>query len=305
MEPKTLATVMKEAVDGPLVAIIVPCYNERGAIEETMEALSTVMEGTYPYEIVVVDDGSTDGMSEILDRIAQRFSNLRVMRHATNRGYGASLKTGIHSTSAPLIVITDADGTYPNERIPELIGTMISGGFDMVVGARTAADARYSWLRSIPKYFLTRYASWVARQPIPDINSGMRVFRRDVAVKYFPIFPDGFSFTTTITLAMLTNNYLVNFTPIGYSPRVGKSKIRPIRDTINFVILIGRTGVYFAPLRIFMPLGLGLGAAGLISFAFDVARWNLTQTTLLLLLFSLQTMIFALIADMIDKRTML
>lgn len=306
MNQQTTPSAIRSADSAaPLVAIVLPCYNERGAIEETMEALSAVMKSSYPFELVVVDDGSTDGMSEVLETIVDRYSNVRVLRHPINRGYGASLKTGIHATSAPIIVITDADGTYPNERIPELLDTMINGGFDMVVGARTAEDAKYSWLRSIPKYFLTRYASWIAHQPIPDINSGLRVFKREIAVKYFPIFPNGFSFTTTITLAMLTNSYLVNFTPIGYSPRVGKSKIRPIRDTLNFIILIVRTGVYFAPLRVIMPVGLTIAAGALVSFAYDVTQWNLTQTTILLFLFALNTIMFALIADMIDKRSLL
>lgn len=201
-----------------------------------------------------------------------------------------------------LIVITDADGTYPNERIPELVE--LAKTADMVVGARTAKNVKYSPIRKIPKLFLSAYASWLAGQKIPDLNSGLRVMRRSVVERFFNILPDSFSFTTTITLAMLTNYRRVLFIPIGYSPRVGNSKIRPIRDTLLFFQLILRTGMYFAPLRVFFPLGVLLSCAFLVSLMYDVfVLQNLTEKTLLLLLFGMNTAMFALLADMIDKRS--
>src|SRR5690606_20574133 len=106
----------------------------------------------------------------------------------------------------PLIVITDADGTYPNERIPDLVRLVADA--DMVVGSRTGSNVTYSKLRKIPKWFLQRFAQWMARQPIPDINSGLRVFRKSIAERFLNILPDTFSFTTTITLAMLTNRFI-------------------------------------------------------------------------------------------------
>jgi glycosyltransferase involved in cell wall biosynthesis len=289
--------------DAAAFTIIVPCYNERHAIRETIDSLREIIGNSMPYQLIIVDDGSTDGSGELLEEIAANDPGLVVLRHAKNRGYGGALKTGVRHASTEYIVITDADGTYPNERIPELVGLAIDGGLDMVVGARTAADAKYSKLRSIPKFFLRRYASWIAHTDIPDINSGLRVFRRDLANKYVPILPDGFSFTTTITLAMLTTYRSVLFIPIGYSPRIGKSKIRPIRDTLNFVVLIARTGMYFAPLRVILPVGLFIGLGFVASLIHDMTHWNLTQTTIMLLLFSLNAIMFALIADMIDKRS--
>jgi len=290
-------------VGQPIFSVIVPCYNERDGIGNTVDILRDELRNAGEYELLVVDDGSSDGSSAILDTIAAGDGGIVVLRHAINRGYGAALKTGIRNALADYIVITDADGTYPNERIPEMVERALSKKLDMVVGARTAEDARYSRLRSIPKWFLTRYASWIAGQSIPDINSGLRVFRKDTAREYMSIFPDGFSFTTTITLAMLTNNRQVVYIPIGYSPRVGKSKIRPIRDTLNFVQLIARTGMYFAPLRVILPIGNFLGLAFLVSLGFDIANGDLTEKTLLLILFAMNTIMFAMLADMIDKRS--
>jgi hypothetical protein len=171
------------------------------------------------------------------------------------------------------------------------------------VGARIGSNVKYPLIRRIPKIFLKRYASYAAGASIPDINSGMRVFRRSVAARFLKILPNGFSFTTTITIAMLTNGYEVKYVPISYAGRVGTSKIKPIRDTLKFIQLILRTGMYFAPLRVFLPF-VGLLLLGFaVSLAYDVlVLKDLTEKTLLLLLFALNTGLFALLADMIEKR---
>jgi len=286
----------------PTFAVIVPCYNEREGIADTVASLVTHLQEADCYELIVVDDGSNDGSAEVLKEVSEQYPQVRVETHTRNRGYGAALKTGIRVALAELIVITDADGTYPNERIPELVE--IAKTADMVVGARTAKDVTYSRIRKIPKFFLSFYASWLAKQTIPDLNSGLRVMDRSVVERFLNILPDSFSFTTTITLAMLTNYYTVRFVPIGYSPRVGRSKIRPIRDTLNFFQLILRTGMYFAPVRVFLPAGLLLGLLFLVSLAYDLfVLHDLTEKTLLLLLFGMNTVMFTLLADMIDKRT--
>lgn len=286
----------------PAFSVIVPCYNERGGIEKTITHLRDTLTGFGPYELIIVDDGSTDGTSDILSNVALTDLSLVVIKHNPNRGYGSSLKTGIRHAHSDIIVITDADGTYPNDRIPELV--KLCETHAMAVGSRTGGGVTYSNIRKIPKVFLRAYCSWIAGQDIPDINSGLRAFRKSIALQYFNIFPNGFSFTTTITLAMLTNYYPVSFLPISYSPRIGKSKIQPIRDTLRFLKLIIRTGTYFAPIRVFAPLILLLFAFFLASLLYDVfVLGDLTDKTILFLLFSMNTGIFALLADMIDKRT--
>jgi len=286
----------------PDFSVIVPCFNERGAIAGTVDYVFRSIGSEQHFELVVVDDGSRDGSGEILDELSARYPDLIVVKHEFNRGYGAALKTGIASSKSEFVVITDADGTYPNERIPELVALMRSA--DMVVGARIGQDVKYSKLRSIPKAFLRAYASWIAGQNIPDMNSGLRVMRRSVVTRFLNILPDSFSFTTTITLAMLTNYYRVRYEPVSYKPRIGKSKIRPIRDTIRFLQLIIRTGMYFAPLRVFLPVGLALAVLTIVSLANDVfVLKDLTEKSLILALFSMNTIMFALLADMIDKRT--
>lgn len=283
----------------PAFSVILPAYNEEAAIESTLDQLLDQFSSfNCQYEIIVVNDGSTDRTAEVL---ASR-GDVRVLKHRRNRGYGAALKTGIRQAKHDLIVITDSDGTYPNDRIPDLLA--LAGDFDMVVGSRNGAEVKYPFIRKIPKWFLKRFAEWMTSQEIPDLNSGLRVFRKDVVERFLKILPDGFSFTTTITLAMLTNRYAVHYEPINYYARIGKSKIRPIKDTLNFVQLILRTGMYFAPLRVFLPVAGVFFAGFLVTLFQDVfIRQDLTERTLILLVTSAQLGMFALLADMIDKRS--
>jgi len=283
----------------PDFSLILPLYNEEKSLVATLEHLQSILKSVpCQSEIIVVNDGSTDHTGKIL----QQYPTIQVIHHGINRGYGAALKTGIRYAKYSIIAITDGDGTYPNERIPDLV--KLANQADMVVGARIGANVRYSRIRKIPKWFLVRFAQWVTKYRIPDLNSGMRVFRKPVVERFLTILPDTFSFTTTITIAMLTNNYIVHYEPIDYYHRVGKSKIKPIRDTLGFIQLILRMGVYFAPMRIFFPVASLFFAGFLISLFQDVfIRQDLTESTLILFVAATQIGMFALLADMIDKRS--
>lgn len=280
-------------------SIVIPVYNEEEGIASTLSHLQSTLKAVdcpYSYEILVVNDGSKDNSGQII----KLFEGIQLIEHPRNQGYGAALKTGIRHAQYPLIVITDGDGTYPNEVIPHLVSLMKVA--DMVVGARIGQNVTYPTLRKIPKWFLVRFAEWITNNHIPDMNSGLRVFPKKVAEKFANILPDTFSFTTTITVAMLTNNYLVHYEPIDYQARQGRSKIKPIRDTIRFAKLILRTGIYFAPLKVFLPIA-GLFFVGFLgTLSQDIIRGDLTEKTLILLIAATQIAMFALLADMVDKR---
>ena len=281
--------------------VVVPCFNEEASVETTLAAISDTLKDAAPYRIIAVDDGSTDRTTAILDDLSKRLPQLIVIHHDFNRGYGASLKSGIRQSDAEIIVITDADGSYPIDMIPTLLTAMADA--DMVVGARTGANVTYSRIRRIPKFFLTAYCSWITKTKIPDINSGLRAIKKSAVDKFLHILPSGFSFTTTITVALLTNDYRVHFVPIDYAARIGVSKIQPIRDTLRFCQLIVRTGIYFAPLRAFAPV-IALCVVGfLTTLGYDIfVNDNITDKTLVMLAFTLNTTFFALLADLIDKR---
>ena len=289
-------------------SIIIPCYNEKNAIRETIECIwSLIRESKFNnVEIIAVNDGSTDGSEHVLNALANENQSgpLLVVHHKRNQGYGAALKSGIRRSQSEYICITDADGTYPNERIPDLIKQITSKDLDMVVGARIGPNVDYSKIRSIPKMILVPWVSFLCGTDVPDMNSGLRVFRRDRALDFLKLLPDGFSFTTTITICLLRNRYAVEFIPISYAKRIGKSHIKPIRDTIRFTQLILRTGMYFAPMRLLSPLIIAISFLFTISGIYDLTILrNLTDKTVLLGFASLNIIMFALLADMIDKRS--
>jgi len=278
------------------VSILIPAYNEEGAITETVEIIKKQAVHFKDLEIVVINDGSKDRTGEIA-----RGLDVTLIEHPVNRGYGAALKTGLQHAKFEYILIADADGTYPLEDIPKLCADATN--YDMVVGARTGAIVQIPMLRRPAKWMITKLAEYLSKQEIPDLNSGLRVFRKDVALRFLTLYPDGFSFTTTITLSMLTNHYRVKFVPINYLRRVGKSSIHPIKDTINFTILIIRICAYFNPLNVFVPPALLLVLLGIIKGAIDYAgQHHLGLLSVSLAMTGVQMLFIGLVADLIDKR---
>jgi glycosyltransferase involved in cell wall biosynthesis len=281
------------------VTVVVPAYNEESGIATVLEQIQAVMDrSSIRYQLLVVDDGSSDCTVDVASATGSK-----IIRHPENRGYGASLKTGIRYAKYDLIAITDADGTYPNERIPELVAEIEY--YDMVVGARTGDQVEIPLARKPAKWILNQLANWLAGTKIPDLNSGLRVFRREVAQQFTRILPDGFSFTTTITLAMLERGYRVKYVPIDYRRRAGRSKIRPIRDTLNILQLILRTTMYFAPLKIFLPIAIFLALLGAAIMVYSsIALGRLMDVTVVVtLLAALQMAMTGLLADLVDKRS--
>lgn len=288
------------------ITIVVPAYNEEQGILGVMERLTSLDLGV-PKEILVVEDGSTDRTAVVLDAALGRFPAVRVIRHAVNRGYGAALKTGFAAARYEVVVITDADGTYPENRIPDLLAC-IDRGAEMAVGARRGEDVNIPLIRRPAKAALRLLASFLAGAPIPDLNSGLRAFRRELVLHYRPILPEGFSFTTTITLAALTNNHRVDYVDVNYAHRSGSSKIKPIRDTLRFTGLIIRTVLYFNPLKVFYPVAglLGLGFLGSLGYdLFIESPPNLGDKTVLLFVAMVQVLTVGLLADLIEKRSRL
>ncbi len=274
-----------------------PAHNEEGGIAEVLRRLEEVLEASAArYEIIVVDDGSTD-------RTAEQVSgeHVRLLRHKQNQGYGAALKSALRSAQFDWVGIIDADGTYPADALPSLIAE--SGRCDMAVGARTGEDVNIPLIRRPAKWLLRLLASYLAGVAIPDLNSGLRIFRKDIAREFDRLYPEGFSFTTTITLAFLSNHYVVEYVPIDYYQRVGRSKIRPLRDTLGFISLILRTSMYYAPLKIYGPLSAAFIVSGLVRGTYNViAIQNLTTVDLLLLTTGIILLAIGLLADLIDKR---
>jgi len=280
------------------VTIVVPAYNEEHGIRPVVEKLRDAM-GSFPYEfeILVVDDGSKDRTAE-----EARATGVRVVQHRQNRGYGEALKTGIRHARFERIAIIDADGSYPPQEIPRLAALLDDA--EMVVGARTGPNAAIPLIRRPAKKALTMLASYLTGVKIPDLNSGLRLFRRALAIEFFDLLPSKFSFTTTITLAALNSGYIVEYVEVDYYARTGKSKIRPIQDTYNFFMLVLRMTLIFRPLKVYLPIAgmlfllsplvLGIGWFGFHKI-FD-------NTALIILFAAFQCVVIGLLADVVNVR---
>jgi glycosyltransferase involved in cell wall biosynthesis len=296
---ETIAGAGERASESPRstpkgVSVVVPAYDEEEAIEKTIAEVRAAMKA-WPadHELIVVDDGSRDRTAALAEA-----AGATVLRHPVNRGYGAALKTGIRAASHEIIVITDADGTYPAREIPALLEWV--DDYDMVVGARTGENVNVPVMRRPAKWLLRKLASFLAGREIPDLNSGLRVLRRRDVERFEHLLPSGFSFTTTITLASLCTDLLVHYHPIDYLDRVGESKIRSAH-ALEFLILIVRIIVYFNPLKVFLPLGAVFFGSGLLKFGYDLVIGNLSEMALLGFLGGIIIWSLGLLSDQIAR----
>jgi len=284
-----------------MISIIIPAYNEEKSVGDTLSRVLRVCRSAFrDFEIIVVNDGSTDKTLDVVEGVKD--PSLKVLNRGYNRGYGASLKEGISFASSDVIVISDADGTYPVEKIPELV-EKVESGFSMAVGARKGRYKNTSLVKSLPKFVLDKVANVVAGQRIPDINSGFRVFRKKDATRFFDIISDKFSFTTTMTLSYLSNGLSVSYIPVDYGKREGESKVRP-KDAVEFLSLILRTVMYFNPLRIFAPTAFALMGIGVLKFVYDLFNepfLNITPSVIFVFLSGLQILAIGMLADLIKS----
>lgn len=289
----------------PPLSLIVPVFNEAAAISDLARRLEKLLPALAPgSEVLVVDDGSTDGCADELRALEESFPALRVLAHSWNLGYGAALKTGVREAKNDWIAISDADGTYPLQRLPALLARAVEENAAMVVGARRLRDQPA--LRRPAKRFLNAFASYLAGVHIPDLNSGLRVFRRADAERLARLMPQGFSYTSTLTMTLVGEGARVLFVPIPYRERRGASKIRPVRDTAGFLLLVCRLSLAFHPLKVFGPLSallIALGVGLLVVRLLLADQPVALATTITLLVGGLQIFTVGLLADLINRRS--
>jgi len=282
------------------VSVVLPSYNEKGHLRAEIDRIVAALEQSeYSFEIVVVDDGSDDGSQHDLPLI----EGIRLIRHATNRGSGAARRTGTTAARGRIVVWTDVDMTYPNDEIPELVKSL--DGYDHVVGARRTEEGTHRLFRVPAKWFIRKFASYLTETDIKDLNSGLRAFRRDVAMQYVHHLPKGFSCVTTLTMSFLSNGYSVHYVPIDYFPRAGTSKFHWWRDTKRYLLQVVRMALSYNPLKVFLPIGLLLLTIGLGKLVFDWIDkdFRLAANTLLILMAGLQAVTVGLLADLIVRAT--
>jgi glycosyltransferase involved in cell wall biosynthesis len=241
------------------ISVVIPAYNEAESLEGVVRNLREHLNSKgIEHEIVVVVDGATDDTESVAGRVADT-----VLVHPINCGYGRSLKTGIVAAKNEWIVITDADGTYPNDRIPDLLALM--DRFDMVVGARSGSFYTGNTVKRYGRILFRWLSEYATGQRIPDINSGLRVFRRSQMIPFFPLINSGFSFTTTCTLSYLLNDLLVAYVPIDYFKRQGVSKVHHLRDSLRALQIIVEAILRCNPIKAFLLLATPFAVLGCLT----------------------------------------
>jgi glycosyltransferase involved in cell wall biosynthesis len=288
-------------ITAPDVSVVLPCFDERDHIELEIKRIRAALEGAgLAYELICVDDGSTDGTRELLEATP----GIRTIVLPRNQGAGTARRIGTQQATGRVVVWTDADMTYPNELIPELVAEL-DDTYDQVVGARRSEAGTYKLARVPAKWAIRKLASYLTNTDIPDLNSGLRAFKRSVAEPYLRLLPAGFSCVTTITLAFFCNWHPVKYVPIDYCKRAGRSKFHPLTDAYNYIIQVLRMVMYFNPLRVLMPVALTLLAATFAKAGIDLVVHDLrvASSTVLVGLAAFNIMAIALLADLVVRRT--
>lgn len=277
------------------VSIVIPAYNEMTAIAKVIDQVNEAMrKAPYRYEIIIIDDCSVDNTAQLAES-----KGAKVIKRLKRGGSGASRKTGIKSAEGEIIVMLDADGTYECSDIPEMLKFFPE--YDQVIGARTSEQGTLKFLRAPAKRIICAISGYLVKTSIPDINSGLRAFKKDIMVRFFWMIPDGFSCVTSMTLAFLSNGFFVKWIPTRYYPRIGKSKFNPIVDTYNLILTLTRIIMYFNPLRIFLPVSFILFTIGLTKSFYDrfFAVNRLQLSDILIILVSFLTGMLGLMSDLI------
>jgi glycosyltransferase involved in cell wall biosynthesis len=285
------------------VTVVLPCYNERDHVLLEIERITIAMDASgYSYELLVIDDGSTDGTLGVLEAAAASYPHLRLMPFRRNGGSGTARRIGTREARGAIVVWTDADMTYPNERIPEFVGYLAANpDVAQVVGARTVEAGRHKALRIPAKWTIRKIAEMLTSTRIPDLNSGLRAFRRETALPYLRLLPAGFSCVTTLTLAFLSNQHAVDYLPIDYAKRAGRSKFHFLTDAYRYVLQVLRMVMYFNPLKVLMPIALFLVLLGVGKGVYDTVVHPLyfAINTVLIFVTGLILVALALLADLI------
>lgn len=277
---------------GKKISVIIPAYNEEAAVESVVRGLIRRLPEA---EVIVVNDGSADSTGKYAAR-----AGAVVLNHDLRLGYGASIKTGVREAGGEYVLLCDADGQHSAEdagRVAEQCD-----GYDMVVGARDKSSHSPFW-RKPGKAVLAVFADALAGRKIPDFNSGLRVFRKRVLLRYLHLMPDGFSFSLTSTLAMIKSKKRVLYIPIKVSERKGKSMVVPWKDGPNTLMLMLRLIVLFEPLKVFLPISGCLFFLTFVSFIVNfmaAGRLEFGKSSVMLFLSSLIIFMFGLLCDQVS-----
>lgn len=272
------------------VTVVIPAFNEESTIATVIRG---VQEHLPKARILVIDDGSSDQTAMVA-----RNTGAEVISHPLNKGNGAAVKTALRFISGGFVAILDGDLQHDPQDLPQLVALL--DRYDLVVGVRSFTRSNGSFLRNIGNILLRSLASFLAEQEIPDLTSGFRAFRHEVAAKFLHMYPNGYSFPSTSTLCFIMAGYSVGFVPIKVNvrPPHTESKLRPFRDGFRFLMFILRIITMANPNKIFFPAGLLMILAGIILTVRNLILFmQFSGGTVLFLAGGINIIFFGLILD--------
>jgi glycosyltransferase involved in cell wall biosynthesis len=279
------------------VSIIVPVYNEKDGLSAVLEQLNlAIKEWPYQAEVIVVDDGSSDNSASVAKK-----NGAKVIEHPRNFGYGSAIKSGILVSQYEYIITIDGDGSYQVEDIPKLVEGL--DAYHLILGIRTGNYFRGSFLKNLLRLFYRFLVNYVAGEDVYDANTGLRGFRKDIAIQFLNNFCSGFSFSTTMTLVFILNGYFVGFVPIEYRSRVGKTKVKFLRDILRTSQILVSAIMLYNPIKVFLPLSVIVFLSGVIFLVrYIYAPFDINLLIfILLILSSMLFFVLGLIADLISQ----
>jgi glycosyltransferase involved in cell wall biosynthesis len=274
-------------------SIIIPAYNEEKGIDPLLKSLLQLEFETWEYEIIVVNDGSTDKTAETVKK-----HPVKLINHRRNKGYGAALKTGIRKAEGEYVVLVDADGQHRLEDIKKIIAKAVD--YDMVVGQRVKGSFIQK-NRIVGKKIIQWVSNYLAGERIPDLNSGLRSFKKEIILRYLHLLPDSFSASTTSTIIFLKRSYDIEWVPIKTVERQGKSSVRQIKHGSYVIYLILRIITLFHPLKVFFPVSIFLGVFGVIRGLIYLPNGGLSEFAGLLMLSGLIIFMFGILCDQVSQ----
>lgn len=285
--------------DRPLdISIVIPVFDEADALQEVIqEVRAALADQRGNWEILVVDDGSKDRTSQVAYG-----EGVRVVRRVENGGYGAAVKRGILESRGEIIGLLDGDGSYVPAHLPSMLA--LTSEYDQINGARDCEPGTCKIMRVPAKWLVRKFAELIIGRRIPDLNTGLKVFKRSAALRYLWALPNGFSCSTSLTLAFLSNGHPVKYVPVGYRKRTGRSKFRPLRGGAQYLFTVVRLTTYFQPLNIFIPIAMLLGTASAVCGVYHLwtSPSGLADTEVLLGISSLLMFSIGALADLIVAR---
>ncbi|MBK9475298.1 MAG: glycosyltransferase family 2 protein [Tetrasphaera sp.] len=289
----------------PHVTIVLPCYNEGAHVLDEIERITAAMMASeFSYELLCIDDASTDDTLAVLRTAMASTPHVRVLPFRRNGGSGTARRIGTQVARGEIVVWTDADMTYENDRIPELVRILRDDhSYDQVVGARTTEEGTHKWARVPAKWFIRKVAEWLTKTRIPDLNSGLRAFRREVSLPYLRLLPAGFSCVTTITIAFLSNQHDIRYVDTTYAKRAGTSKFHFVHDAYRYILQVLRMVMYFDPLKVLMPPALWLLVLAVGKGILDMVRhpFYFPASTVLIAMTGMLIGSLALLADLVVR----